>query len=414
LANLAFLAVQLLSIVWSMSRTEQERGREELVDGVSRRLVALRKRAGMTQQGVADAMGKSRAGVRLARRLERGAIDSASLATLVEYLRAVRAGFGDLKEVLDRYTSLPIPEPVRKRAEAAPPPRLQTSVRTWGNGDSPKGTRPRSDAGNASRMCPRRADARYSPRFPDEELAVLRVRRRAGYWALRRLFEFYLHSVLNSVSIPPYTRIRRIMAAYARRVFNALYRTHGATDAKRVERLARLRASAEKRALDPALAECAEAIAELAYNEMREHDELDWMPPVAEARAVMAVKPKHRVVTDFQMCLAKWADVSSRYNAALMAIYERPHKAALDLVESARCDARTLIRYRGAALRAANIARTTVPDTPRRRKSIDDWQATDWPREMDCRLLERMLAAALATWDALLPTLPPAPGPRPV
>ncbi len=393
-----------------MSRTDPTAGRDVLVAELSARLVALRKRAGMTQQAVADAMGKSRGGERLVRRLERGGIESASLVTLVEYLRAIRAGFGDLREVLDRYTSLPIPESVRKRAEAAPLPRVQSDARTWENGDSPS----------------ERADARYSPRFQEkrelrsrtpnreEELRVLRIRRRAGYWALRRLFEFYLHSVLGSVPIPPYTRFRRIMAAYARRVFNALYRTHRAKAAKRAERLARLRASAEKRALDPALAEYAEAIAELAYNEMREHDELDWMPPEAEARAIMSLKPKHRVVTDFQMCLAEWADVSSRYNVELMAIYERPHRAALDIAESAKCDARTRIRYRGAALRAANIARTTAPDTPGRKKSISDWHATDWPEELDRRVLQRMLAAALATWDALLPTLPPAPGPRPV
>jgi hypothetical protein len=352
----------------------------------------------MTQQAVADAMGKSRTGRKVVGELERHGLESACLLTVAEYLRAARAGFGDLKEILDRYTSLPIPVRIRKQAEAAPLPRLVTGSRALvsvsAGGESPE---PRS-----------RTPSR------EEELRVLRIRRRAGYWALRRLFEFYLHSVLNSVSIPPYTRFRRIMAAYARRVFNALCRTHRAKEAKRAERLARLRASAEKRALDPALAECAEAIAELAYSEMREHDELDWMPPEAEARAVMAVKPKHRVVTDFQMCLAEWADVSSRYNAVLMAVYERPHKATLDIAESARCDARTLVRYRGAALRAANIARTTAPDTPGRKRSISDWQATDWPAELDRRLLERMLAAALTTWDALLPTLPPAPGPRPV
>jgi len=356
----------------------------------------------MTQQAVADAMGKSRAGVRLARRLERGGIVTASLLAVVEYLRAVRAGFRDLKEVLDRYTSLRIPAPVRKRAEAAPLPRVLAG------GPNLECVQRRAAAVPEKReLCSRTPNR-------DEELAVLRIRRRAGYWALRRLFEFYLHGGLNSVSVLPYTRFRRITAAYARRVFNALYRTHRAKEARRIERLARLRASAAKRALDSALAECAEAIAELAYSEMREHDELDWMPPEAEARAVMAVKPKHRVVTDFQMCLAEWADVSSRYNAVLMAVYERPHKAALDVAESARCDARTLVRYRGAALRAANIARTTAPDTSRRKKSIDDWHATDWPEELDRRLLERMLAAALATWDALLPTFPPAPGPRPV
>ena len=369
-----------------------------LVAELSARLVALRKRAGMTQQAVADAMGKSRTGRKVVGELERRGLESACLLTVAEYLRAVRAGFADLKDVLDRYTSLPIPQPVRKRAEAAPLPRLVTGSR-------------------ALVLVPGGEEKReLRSRTPKQEpdIQVLRTRRRAGYWALRRLFEFYLHSGLSSASIPPYIRFRRITANHARRVFNALCRTHRAKEAKRAEWLARLRASAEKRALDPALAEHAEAIAELAYNEMREHDEFDWMPPEAEARAIMSLKPKHRVVTDFQMCLAEWADVSSRYNVELMAIYERPHKAALDIAESAKCDARTRIRYRGAALRAANIARTTAPDTPGRKRSISDWQATDWPEELDRKVLERMLAAALTTWDALLPTLPPAPGPRPV
>ena|GEM_PF-769392 len=44
------------------------------------------------------------------------------------------------------------------------------------SGDSPReGTRPRSDATNASRMCPQRADARYSPRFPGMSRAPLRL-----------------------------------------------------------------------------------------------------------------------------------------------------------------------------------------------------------------------------------------------
>jgi hypothetical protein len=392
-----------------MSGSERERGREELVRGLSARLVDLRRRAGLTQQGLADAMGKSRAGERLVRRLERGGIETASLLSVVEYLRAVRAGFFDLKDALDRYAALPIPEPVRKRAEAAPLPRLQKSALTWENGDSPS----------------ERADARYSPRFPgerdlrsrtpnrEEELRVLRLRRRAGYWALRRLFEFYLHTGLSNVPIPPYVRSRRVMATYSRRMFNALYRTHRAKEGKRAERLARLRESVAKQALAPALVEYAEAIAELAYNEMREQDELDWMPPEAEARSVMAVKPKHRVVTDFQMCYAEWYSAWSRYASAALAVYERAHKAALEVAESARCDARTLFRYRGAAMRAANMARTTLPDTPERKRSVATWNATDWPADLDRKLLDRILVAALATWDAGLPTLPPAPGPMP-
>ena len=379
-----------------------ERGHEELVRNLSRRLVELRKRAGMTQQAVAEAMGKPQAGERLARRLERGGLEGAGLASLVEYLRAIRAGFSDLREVLGRYTSLPISEPARKRAQAAPLPRL-------------------SSGGPNLECVQRRAAAlpekrEHCSRTPnrDAELRALRLRRRAGYWALRRLFEYYLHAGLSSVAIPPCTRFRRVTAAYARRVFNALYRTHRAKAAKRAERLARLRASAEKHALDSAFVECAEAIAEFAYDEMREHDELDWMPPEAEARAVMAVKSKHRVVTDAQMCHAEWSSAWSRYASAAQAIFDRAHKASLEIAESARCDARTLGRYRQAAMRAGNIARSTLPDTPGRKQSVANWNATAWLAEMDRRLLGRILEAALAVWDAGVPTLPAAPGPRPV
>jgi len=380
-----------------------------LVKELSMRLVALRKRAGMTQQGVADAMGKSRAGERSARRLERGAVQNASLLTVAEYLRAARAGFADLKDVLDRYTLLPIPEPQRKRAEAAPLPRVLSGARTLENGDSPS----------------ERSNARYSPRFPEKrepcsrtpkqepDLEVLRVRRRAGYWVLRRLFEYYLHTGLDAGRIPAASGFRRGMAAYGRRVFNALFRTRGSKEPRRPERLARLREWADKHHLDRTLAEYTELLASFAFEEMREHDELDWMPPPAEAFAIMAVKPKRRVVTDGQMCLAEWWEVFNRYSRATQEVYARAHKAATDVVESAGCDARTAFRYKLAANRAANIASFTAPDTKERRRSVADFNATDWPREMDRKLLARALAVALEVWDSSRPTLPPAPGPRP-
>ena len=211
-----------------MSRAEQERGTEELVSGLSTRFVELRRRAGMTQQGVADAMGKSRAGKMPAGRLERGAVQSASLLTVAEYLRAVRAGFGDLKDVLDRYTSLPIPEPVQKLVEAASLPRLSSG------GPNLECVQRRAAAFQEKR------ELRSRTPDTDHELEVLRVRRRAGYWVLRRVFEHYLHSGLDTGGIPATSGFRRSMAAYGRRVFNAYFRTRGKKEPKRAERLARL------------------------------------------------------------------------------------------------------------------------------------------------------------------------------
>jgi transcriptional regulator with XRE-family HTH domain len=381
-----------------MSGTEQERGRKELVSGLSSRFVELRKRVGLTQQGVADAMGKSRAGNMPAGRLERGAVENASLLTVAEYLRAVRAGFGDLKDVLDRYTSLPIPGPARKLAEAAPLPRIVSGSRAL---VCVPGAAERRELGSRTPS-------------PDQELQVLRVRRRAGYWVLRKVFEHFLHTELTAMGISPASWFRRRTAQYARKVFNALYRTRGKKESKRQERLARLRAWAEKQTLVAPISEYMEAAVGLVFEDMREHDELDWMPPPEEAFAIMAVKPKHRVVTDAEMCLAEWSVACSRYYGAAQVVYERAHRAALDVATSARCDARTLVRYKQAAMWAANIASTTAPDTPRRRQSAADFHSTDWPPEMDRRLLSRVLAAALEVWDSSRPSLPPAPGPRPV
>jgi len=352
----------------------------------------------LTQQGVADAMGKSGAGERLVRRLERGGVRSASLLTVTEYLRAVRSGFRDLKDVLDRYTSNPIPEPQRKRAEAAPLPRVQTgSVRTWD-------TIP----------IPRRNWVMSRVTGPEEELAVLRVRRRAGYWVLRKVFEHFLHTELTAMGIAPASWFRRTTARYGRKVFSTLFYTRGKKESKREERLARLRAWAERQHLVAPIPEYMEAAVKLVFEDMAAHDELGWMPPPDEANAIMSVKPKDRVVTDSQMCLDEWWETFHRYSKAAMMLYERAHRAALDVAESARCDARTLARYKLAAMWASNIARSTAPGTPRRSRSIADFHAAEGPATMDRKLLGRILAAALAVWDAGLAALPPAPGPRPI
>ncbi|MCX6843219.1 MAG: MBL fold metallo-hydrolase [candidate division WOR-3 bacterium] len=254
-----------------------------------------------------------------------------------------------------------------------------------------------------------------SSRTPTEEpdLGTLRVQRRAGYWMLRKVFEYFLHSELHAAGISPSSWVRRRMAQYGRKVFNALFRTRGPKEPKRAERMARLREWALKQHLPAPIAEYMEFTVGLTFEDMRAHDELDWLPPPAESHAIMALKPKQRVVTDAQMCLDEWWDAHNRYFRAALETYERAHKTATDVVASARCDAATAVRYRQAAMRAANIASYTAPGTPWRRQSVADFQASDWPPELDRNLLARALSAALEVWDASRATLPPAPGPKP-
>jgi hypothetical protein len=324
-------------------------------------------------------------------------VANASLSSIVEYLRAVRAGFGDLADVLDRYTSLPIPEPVVKLAESAPPPR----------------PRPGNRALALLRHSTGRALVPLPGLMQPTDVELIRVQRRAGYWVLRKTFEHPLHRELNECRIPPASWLRRRMATYGRKVFNALFRTRGPKEPKRPERLSRLREWAQKQNLTAEIIRYMETIVGQVFEDMREHNELDWLPPPAEAYAIMSVKSKHRVVTDAQMCLAEWWEANDRYARAAQEAYERAHKAATDLLPTAGLDARTLLRYKQAAMWATNVGANTVPGTSRRRQSVADFQATDWPPELSRKLLGRILAAALEVLDSARPNLPPAPGPRP-
>jgi hypothetical protein len=97
-----------------------------------------------------------------------------------------------------------------------------------------------------------------------------------------------------------------------------------------------------------------------------------------------------------------------------METYTRAHDAALRLSAELRCDARTAFRYKIAAMMMSNIGAQIAPGTPRRRERVAEFNATEWPPEVDRRLVARMLAVALEVWDSSRPTMPPSPGPMPV
>jgi len=84
------------------------------------RLAELRRRAGLTQRELSARMDCSAGGRgNEAGRYERGEVANPGVWTLAAYLRACRAGFVDVLDVLDRYTrQAPVPEARAARAIA--------------------------------------------------------------------------------------------------------------------------------------------------------------------------------------------------------------------------------------------------------------------------------------------------------
>jgi hypothetical protein len=68
----------------------------------------LRLRAGLTQSGLAQAMGRTgKGGASIVSRMEKGTVPYPSFGLVADFLRGCRAGFKDLLDVLDLYTNLP-------------------------------------------------------------------------------------------------------------------------------------------------------------------------------------------------------------------------------------------------------------------------------------------------------------------
>jgi len=83
------------------------------------RLRELRRRAGLTQAELARRIGLRSGNARWMVRIENGRTGNPGLATVGRYLRACRAGFVDVLDVLDGYTrQAPVPEARAARAIA--------------------------------------------------------------------------------------------------------------------------------------------------------------------------------------------------------------------------------------------------------------------------------------------------------
>jgi transcriptional regulator with XRE-family HTH domain len=362
---------------------------------LSARLKELRKQAGMKQKDVAEAMARPGSGTRLVQRLEHGGAGKASLSSVVEYLRAVRAGFIRLKDLLDAYTSVPVSAPVRRAAKAAPKPRPSPDTLAL--------------TGRASAEL--KALALLERKRHEAE--VERIRRRAGYWNLRKVYEHFLHYTLNDIGAPPWVWLRRRMASYGRKVFITLLRTRGPKERFRAERLERARLWADKQSVPDIAVEYMETVTALLFEDMQKQDELDWLPPEPEARELMARPRRRRVVTDAQMCLAEWWKAYNRYVKAWMALDQQVRSAATAVVEKAIADAGVARLYGSAVNWAAKVGNDTEAGTTRREQNVAQFLAWPWSERLDRALLGQVLEAALRVWDAQRKSLPPGPGPRP-
>jgi transcriptional regulator with XRE-family HTH domain len=340
-------------------------------------LRGLRRRAGLTQAQVAEAMGGLGKTGRIAvGRLESGRAAQPGFGLVADYLRACRASFADLAPVLDAYTSRPTIATVQvaafaqSLARALPPePAAQLeryTIKTRAAGDSTVST-----------------DKRFE-----------RLRKTARSLVLRKRLETCLHGAVSrlGVTLPEFGKL----CAYGRAVWGALgrarrkHRGDYANEVAAVEPKYASAGTAEQRAA------VRNAVIEL-FGSLEQSGELDRLPGAAEAAALAGRKRVERA--DRQHLREVQAVARVAEMARWSAIQELVAQAR-KLLEEAGVASGVVTRCGGAAATWWHIYSRTADGTPERDKLVREQRNSFGARGLDAALFDRIGELVLARFSA--------------
>ena len=192
---------------------------------LGRRLRDLRARAGLTQTELAKLAGRGWDHA-LVSRLEAGRHANPGLGLVADYLRACRAGFADLADLLDAYTAKP--RPVEQRGRQAVNKVTEALPAKIGN---------QALKYDIKTTVARRAEGK-SPLSSEER--VKRVLNLAAAASRRKRLDILVKYLLDEVGPGLAFTERQFVDRFARKVWGALTSTRGKEQRLRVRRMARV------------------------------------------------------------------------------------------------------------------------------------------------------------------------------
>jgi transcriptional regulator with XRE-family HTH domain len=370
------------------------------------RLRDLRLRAGLTQHGLAQAMGRTgkKAG-NIVGRLERGGERYPSLGLVADFLRACRAGFGDILDILDIYTSLPTtPDKVFGRALAGVAatvlPKWQSQVTNydWQIAHPKTAAKPVRES-----------------TMPDRMNRLERARRNAAAARRRSQCGQFLLREVNRTGTKLSEIDETVLFNHGLQWFATLYRTRkGKAEAR--ERL--LAASEEEfikasRMPLPVVRHIQDAVrGHFADMEMR--GDLDWLPTLGldEYEASLLVPKRKRELRqeEHNEFVRKFGEYETARTAAVELVWNEVQPV---LDEAGVAKERRPV-YRGAVRTCCTAALNTEPGSQQERRQIEEYILE--PRwiglGLDTALAQKLAAIALARFRDLAKSFPPDPRPR--
>jgi len=357
---------------------------------LGKRLRECRLKAGLTQQKLATAMGRQGKGSHhVAGRLERGEVPNPGVGLLADYLRACRASFVDILDVLERYTARQTVIEVETRKALAKvreflPAKIDRAVERFDRGVR------------------RRAEEKHEP-LPAPEERVKRARSFAlsQVWAKR--VRRRVVGIIETKHLLPGPDNERHLQNIAVRVWSALNRSRGRRAGRRpalLERATTLRSGEE--AVDP---EHLQAVKD-GLTEYFQHAEmagqLDVEPQLepGEDRAKYGFQPK----PDMRPEREAW-------DTAREALVEQLWQETSRLPELAGLDPKRLLLWRSVVRQLCSFVDHDAPESDECKRQVEAMATNEHfsVRGRDPALVRRLAEVAIPRWEELRQSLGPHP-----
>jgi transcriptional regulator with XRE-family HTH domain len=370
---------------------------------LGRRLRDLRLKAGLTQPGLAQAMGRTGKGrACIVSRMERGSVRFPSLGLVADFLRGCRAGFKDIADILDLYTNLPtlqakVFDRALARVAANLPQKWQDQVTDYDlRFDHPKSS----------------AKPEPQPAKPDRLKRLERARKMAAAARRRYLYGQFLKYEVDKAGTMLPEVFKTMLFNHGLEWFGILYRTRGKRPEVRERHLA---ASEERYVKDGSLPVSAIRYIQDAvrrhFAELEMRGDLDWLPTLGidEYEASLLAPTRKRELKQEQH--DEFVRRLEAYETARKAAVEQVWNEVQSVLDEANVPKERRPVYRGAVATFCTAAANTEPGSAEERRQVEEYILE--PRwiglGLDTALAQKLAAIVLARFRDLAKSFPPDP-----
>jgi transcriptional regulator with XRE-family HTH domain len=370
------------------------------------RLRDLRLKAGLTQLELARVMGRAgRKAGNLVGRLERGEERYPSFGLVADLLRACRARFGDIADILDLYTDLPtaqskVYDSVLAKVTSHVIPKWRTQVTAYYL---------RFDF-------PSKTDKPVRERPKPDQMKRLEVAKKMTAAARRRSFYGgFLMGAVNRTGLTPTTTVRIALFNHGLEWFKILRRTRKSRPEVREKLLAQCEdrfAKGSELPL-PAIRRLQEDVLG-HFRQMEMKGDMDWVPNLSleQYEASLLAPARKRVLKQEQQdeFLRKY----SEYDKARKAAVERVWDEAQPMLDEAGVPKERRPVYRGLVGVCCTAALSFAPGSSGERAQLDEYILEPrWIQlGLDTALAQKLAKTVLARFRELARSFPPDPRPK--